>query len=68
MACDRVLISISDDLPEPLRFCPGCCRVSGCPGLENTLGGIEILLVPRDRKDFDSPVCLSELVPKLPVG
>ena len=27
-----------------------------------------MLLVPSDRKDFDSPACLPELVPKLPVG
>ena len=27
-----------------------------------------MLLVPSDRKDFDSPACLPELVPKLPVS
>ena len=27
-----------------------------------------MLLVPSDRKYFDSPACLPELVPKLPVG
>ncbi len=29
---------------------------------------MEMLLVPIDRKDFDSPVSLTELVPKLPGG
>ena len=29
---------------------------------------LSMLLVPSDRKDSDSPACLPELVPKLPVG
>ena len=68
MAYDGVPIGISDGLPEPRRFCLGRCRVSGCPGLENSLGAVEMVLVPSDRKYFDSPACLPELVPKLPVG
>ena len=49
MAFDRVPIGISDGLPENRRFCPGRCRASGCPGLENALGAVEVLLVPSDR-------------------
>ena len=41
---------------------------SPCPGLEKALGAVEMVLVPSDRKDFDSPACLPELVPKLPVS
>ena len=59
MAFDRVPIGISDGLPEPRRFRLGRCRVSGCPGLENALGAVEMLLVPSDRKYFDSPACLT---------
>ena len=43
-------------------------RGSGCPGLEKALGAVEMLLVPSDRKDFDSPASVAELVPKLPVS
>ena len=68
MAFDRVPIGIGDGLPEGRRWCLDRSRVSGCPGLENALGAVEMLLVPSDRKDFDSPACLPELVPKLPVG
>ena len=67
-AFDGVPIGISDGLPKNRRFCPGRFRVSGCPGLENPLGAVEMVLVPSDRKDIDSPACLPELVPKLPVG
>ena len=45
MAFDGVPIGISDGLPKPLRFCLGRCRVSGCPGLENALRAVEMLLV-----------------------
>ena len=38
MEFDGVPTGVSDGLPEPRRFCLGCCRVSGCPGLENALG------------------------------
>ena len=41
---------------------------SGCPGLEKALGAVEMLLVPTDRKDLDSPASVAELVPKLTVG
>ena len=68
MAFDGVPIGISNGLPEPRRFCLGCCRVSGCPELESAQGWVEMLLVPSNRKYFDSPACLAELVPKLPVG
>ena len=27
-----------------------------------------MMLVPSNRKDFDGPACLAELVPKLPVS
>ena len=43
-------------------------RGSPCPGLEKALDAVEMVLVPNDRKDFDSPACLPELVPKLPVS
>ena len=68
MAFDGVPIGISDGFLEPRRFCPGRYRVSGCPGLENPLGAVEMLLVPSNRNHFDSPAGLAELVPKLPVG
>ena len=42
--------------------------VSGCPGREKTLGAVEMLPVPSDRKDFDPPAFLLELAPKLPVA
>ena len=45
MAFDGVQIGISDGLPERRRFCLGCCRVSGCPGLENALGAVATLRV-----------------------
>ena len=32
------------------------------------MDAVEIVLVPSVRKYFDSPVCLPELFPKLPVG
>ena len=63
MAFDGVPIGISDGLPELRCFCLGRCRVSGCPGLENALGAVEMVLVPSDRKDVDSPAFLPELVP-----
>ena len=68
MAFDGVPIGIGDGLPKNRCFRLGRCRVSGCPGLENLLGAVEMVLVPSDRKHFDSPACLPELVPKLPVG
>ena len=68
MAFDGVPIGISDGLPKNRRFCLSRCRVSAGPGLENSLGAVEMLLVPSDRKYFDPPACLPELVPKLPVG
>ncbi len=43
-------------------------RGSGCPGLEKALGAVEMVLVPSDRKDFDSPASVAELVSKLPVS
>ena len=49
MAFDGVPIGISDGLPQPRRFCLDRCRVSGCPGLENALGEVEMLLVPLAR-------------------
>ena len=48
-----------DSLPKNRPFCLGRYRVSGCPGLVNALGAVEMLLVPSDRKDFDSPACLA---------
>ena len=68
MAFDGVPIGIGEGLPEEGRFCLSRYRVSGCPGLENALSAVEMVLVPSDRKYFDSPACLPELVPKLPVG
>ena len=49
MACDGVPIAISDGLPQPRRFWCGRCRVSGCPGLENPLGAVEMVPVPLTR-------------------
>ena len=43
-------------------------RGSPCPGLEKALGAVEMLLVPSDRKNFDSPASVAELVSKLPVS
>ena len=68
MAFDGVPIGIGEDLPEPRRFCLGRWRASGCPGLEKALGAVEMVLVPSDRKDFDSPASVAELGPKLPVS
>ena len=59
MAFDRVPIGIGDGLPEPRRFRLGRCRVSGCPGLENAPGAVEMLPVPSDRNYFDIPSSLS---------
>ena len=59
MAFDGVPIGISDGLPQPRRFCLGRCQVSGCPGLENALGAVEMVLVPSDCNYFDSPACLA---------
>ena len=59
MAFDGVPIGISDGLPEGRRWYLDCSRVSGCPGLENALGAVEMLLVPSDHKYFDSPACLA---------
>ena len=42
MAFDGVPIGIGDGLPQPRRFCLGRCRVSGCPGLDNALGAVEM--------------------------
>ena len=41
MAFDGVPIGIRDGVPENRRFCLACCRVSGCPGLENALDAVE---------------------------
>ena len=59
MAFDGVPIAISHGLPGGRRFWLGRCRVSGCPGLENALGAVEMLLVPSGRRYFDSPACLT---------
>ena len=45
MAFKCLPIGVSDGLAQPRRFCLGRCRVSGCPGLENPLGAVEMLLV-----------------------
>ena len=58
MAFDGVPIGISNGLSQPRRFRLGRSRVSGCPGLENALGAVEVVLVPSNRKDFDSPLAL----------
>ena len=42
MAFDGVPIGIRDGVPENRRFCLARCRVSGCPGLENALGAVEM--------------------------
>ena len=42
MAFDRVPIGISDGLPKNRRLCRGRARISGCPGLENALGAVEM--------------------------
>ena len=39
-------------------------RGSPCPGLEKALGAVEMLLVPSDCKDFDSPASVPEACPK----
>ena len=49
MAFDGVPIGIGDGLRKNRRFCLGRYRVSGCPGLENALGAVEMLLVPLTR-------------------
>ena len=59
MAFDGVQIGIRDGLPAPRRFRLGRCRTWGCPGLENALGAVEMVLVPSDCKYFDSPACLA---------
>ena len=59
MAFDGVPIGIRDGLPAPRRCRLGRCRAWGCPGLENALGAVEMVLVPSDRKYFDSPACLA---------
>ena len=61
MAFDGVAIGISDGLPDNRRFCLGRCWVSGCPGLENALGAVEMLVVPSDHKRLDSAACLGPL-------
>ena len=68
MAFDGVPIGIGDGLPEGRRWCLDRSWVSGCPGLEKALGAVEMVLVPSDRKYFDPPACLPQLVPQLPVG
>ena len=59
MAFDGVPIGISDGPPEPRCSCLDRSRVSGCPGLENVLGTVEIVLVPSNRNHFDSLACLA---------
>ena len=59
MAFDSVPIGIGDRLPEPHCSCRDRSRVSGCPSLENALVTVEMVLVPSDRKYFDSPACLA---------
>ena len=49
MAFDGVPIGISDGLPESRGFRRSRAWVSGCPGLENALGAVEIFLVPLTR-------------------
>ena len=61
MVFKGVPIGFGDGLPKGRRWCLGRSRVSGCPGLENPLGAVEMLLVPSDRKDFDSPACLATI-------
>ena len=61
MACDGVPIGLSDGLPEGRRFCIDRCRVSGCPGLENALGAVEMLLVPLRRQPVRSTHTLGRL-------
>ena len=45
MAFDDVPTGIGDGLPKNRRVCLGSCRVSGCPGLENTLRAVEMVSV-----------------------
>ena len=59
MAFKGVPIGFGDGLPEGRRWCLGRSRVSGCPGLENPLGAVEMLLVPSDHKYLDGPACLA---------
>ncbi len=68
MACDGVQIGTNDGLPKNRRSWRGRTRISACPGLEKALGAVERVLVSCDRKDFDIPACLPEVVPKMPVG
>ena len=42
MAFDSVPIGISDGSPESRCFCHSRSRVSGCPGLENALGAVDV--------------------------
>ena len=49
MAFDGVPIGISDGLPKNRHFFLYACRVSGCPGLENLQGAVELVLVPLTR-------------------
>ena len=46
MAFDRVPIGLSDGLPKNRCFCLSRCRVSCCPGLENTPGAVEMVPAP----------------------
>ena len=57
MAFDGVPIGISDGLARNRRFWFGHSHVLRCRDLENAPGAVEMLLVPSDRKDFDSPAC-----------
>ena len=50
MAFYGVPIGISDGLPKNRGFCLGRGQVSGCPGLENALGAVKMLLVPLRRQ------------------
>ena len=59
MTFDRVPIGFSDGLANNRRFCLGRYRASGCPGPENALGTVEMVLVPSDHKYFDGPACLA---------
>ena len=64
MAFDGVPIGISDGLPKNRRFCLGRRWVSGCPGLENALGAVEMVLVPLTRSTLSyGTVKLSRICP-----
>ena len=45
MAFDGVPIGSSDGWQENRRFWRGRCRALGCPGQENVLGAVEMVLV-----------------------